>query len=161
VRRHRALAPMLMLAASAWGGPAGAQEANAEPYSPLFPPETIRRATPEQRERMRAAEEQNRQAYERRKQAGQQPQAPSQEASPQAAPSSPLPQRKKVYKWVDDKGRTHFGDAPPAEGAEEVIIRGVGSRRPSPPAGESRDATLPPSPTGSAGGAPARRPGGS
>ncbi|MFZ5491729.1 MAG: DUF4124 domain-containing protein [Pseudomonadota bacterium] len=37
-----------------------------------------------------------------------------------------------VYRWTDAQGRTHYGDRPPAEGAEKIV-------EPPPPSGLSAD----------------------
>jgi len=45
----------------------------------------------------------------------------------------------KVYTWVDDQGRTHFGDKPPAEGANQLKLpKSTTAPAPSPSAAERR-----------------------
>lgn len=112
-----------------------AQDNAGAPYQPLFTDAMIRSAAPEQRERMRAAEENNRRAYERRQKASEQAATPDAAAPASSPPPRVRPRRSKIYRWVDDRGRVHFGDAPAGEGAEEITVRGSGaSPPPRPPA---------------------------
>lgn len=45
-------------------------------------------------------------------------------------------QADKVYRWVDEKGKVHYGDRP-AQGAEQLKLRRPGQAVPSAPADES------------------------
>ena len=128
----RTAAAGLLFAASACTA-AQEREPGAPEYRPLFTPAMIENAAPEQRARMRATEERNREAWEqRRAQAREREQA----AAAKAAASAQKPARarnKKIYKWVDDKGGVHFGDAPSGKGAEEIEVRGAARTQGTPP----------------------------
>jgi len=151
IARTRRLAAVLAVLLALPAPPGRAQppdEAPGERYQPLFSEEMIRRAPPEHRERMRAVEAQHRAAFERRRR--EQAQAPGARggADAQAAPSDAPPAarrgRTRVYKWVDEQGRVHFGDAPEGRGAEEIEVGGAARIQGTPPP--------PPGSTSSAGG---------
>jgi hypothetical protein len=117
-----------LLASATW-----AQDSGENTYRPLFPPETIEAASPEQARRMRATEERNRKAWEERqaklRAASQSKANPARGQSAAPAPRA----RKKIYKWVDKNGRVHFGDAPQGSGAQEVEVRGAARIQGNPP----------------------------
>lgn len=129
-------------------------------YSKIFPEEMYRRATPQQRREMEAAEARNRATWEARQQQQREQAADAAEQAPgqaqsrppaaasQAPPPTPpavTPQRKaKIYKWVDENGRVVFGDAPRGADAEEVKVRGTGRSAPAPAGGTSSPGAPPP-----------------
>lgn len=123
-RRAGVLAALTLLGAvaAADDGPPPA------PYQPLFTDAMIANAAPEQRERMRAAEEDNRRAYERRREANEAAAAPAVTA-PAREVRTP---RSRIYRWVDEAGRVHFGDAPTGKGAQEITVRGAAASPPPP-----------------------------
>jgi len=105
-------------------------------YLPLFTPEMIQRASPEQAERMRITEERNRATWEARQRAARAQAAEIARREQAAAEPPPRPQgRNKIYRWVDKDGNVHFGDAPAGDGAKEVEVGGVArqSGNPLPP----------------------------
>jgi hypothetical protein len=130
-------APQLWLAcllASAAPGVASGQDASAPVYQPLFSPEMIEQASPEQATRMRATEQRNRQAWDERQEAIRQREQAAQRTQ-QAEQSAPQPRTKKnkIYKWVDKDGRVHFGDAPAGQGAQEIEVKGIAREQGNPP----------------------------
>jgi hypothetical protein len=101
-------------------------------YNPMFTPQMIARATPEQARRMREAEARNRQAWESRqaalrasRNAGR---AEGGAVATDAAEAAPAPRRtgqRRIYRWRDEYGNVSFGDAPTGNDAEEVKVGGV------------------------------------
>lgn len=130
-------APLLWLAcllALAAPGVATAQDESAPVYQPLFTPEMIEQASPEQAMRMRATEERNRQAWDERQEATRQrEQAAQRSQQAEQSAQQPRAKKKKIYKWVDKEGRVHFGDAPEGQGAQEIEVKGIAREQGNPP----------------------------
>lgn len=133
---HRLAVCGLALALS---GAVLAQDPPVPVYQPLFTPQMIEQASPEQATRMRATEERNRQAWEERQAAVREREQAARQAeqAAQPAPAQRARGRSKIYKWVDKDGRVHFGDAPEGQGAQEIEVRGIAREqgRPPPPPG--------------------------
>lgn len=122
---HRWLACVLTLALP---GLALGQDPAVQEYLPLFSPEMIEQASPEQAARMRTTEERNRQVWDERQAAARQhEQTEAQQAreASQSASEQPPRAKNRIFKWVDKDGRVHFGDAPQGQGAQEVEVRGI------------------------------------
>lgn len=131
-------APQLWLAcllALAAPGIASAQDVSPPVYQPLFSPEMIEQASPEQATRMRATEQRNRAAWDERQEATRQREQAAQQRTQQAEQSAQQPRAKKnkIYKWVDKDGRVNFGDAPEGQGAEEIEVKGIAREQGNPP----------------------------
>jgi hypothetical protein len=118
-------------------------------YNPMFTPQMIARATPEQARRMREAEARNRQAWESRQAAlrasrnagGAEGDGGNDEAA-KAAPTSRRAGQRRIYRWRDEYGNVSFGDAPAGNDAEEVKVGGVArgpGRSLSPTTGETEE----------------------
>lgn len=43
-----------------------------------------------------------------------------------------------IYKWVDERGKVHYGDKPPTETVEKIDIKAQGSGAPAPDESERR-----------------------
>lgn len=113
----------------------GQDNTAVQEYQPLFTPEMIERAAPEQGTRMRITEERNRAAWDERQEAAtkrEQAAAQAREAS-QPAADQPARAKSKIYKWVDKDGRVHFGDAPEGRGAKEIEVGGIARIPGNPP----------------------------
>lgn len=114
---------------------ASAQDVSPPVYQPLFSPEMIEQASPEQATRMRATEQRNRAAWDERQEATRQREQAAQQRTQQAEQSAQQPRAKKnkIYKWVDKDGRVNFGDAPEGQGAEEIEVKGIAREQGNPP----------------------------
>jgi hypothetical protein len=130
-------APQLWLAcllAVAGLGVATGQDASPPAYQPLFTPEMIEQASPEQATRMRATEQRNRQAWDERHEATRQrDQAAQRVREAEQSAQQPRAKKKKIYRWVDKEGRVNFGDAPDGQGAQEIEVKGIAREQGNPP----------------------------
>lgn len=130
-------APRLWLAcllAVAGPGVATGQDVSPPVYQPLFTPQMIEQASPEQATRMRATEQRNRQAWEERQEAmRQRDQAAQRTREAEQSAQQPRAKKSKIYRWVDKQGRVNFGDAPEGQGAQEIEVKGIAREQGNPP----------------------------
>jgi hypothetical protein len=124
---------LLCLCTTARGQTEERAEGETGRYNPMFTPEMIARATPDQARRMREAEERNRQSWESRQAALRASRnadegATRADGGAEASAASGAPRRagrSKIYRWLDKNGNVHFGDAPAGHDAEEIKVGGV------------------------------------
>ena len=112
----------------------------SQQYIPLFTPQQIAKASERTRTRMQATEDMNRQAWqERRRKLAETKAKKEAEARAALKPAAPSYTRKgKIFKWVDAQGRTHFGDAPTGNNAQQIKLHDT-----NPPQGAPSPATAP------------------
>ncbi len=102
-----------------------AQDEAVDQYMPLFTPEQMAKASEGSRKRMQATEKMNRDAWIKRRQRRAEAKAEKEAASraPAQPPAPKYTRKGKIYKWVDDQGRVHFGDAPTGENSQQIKLR--------------------------------------